>query len=58
MAKRNGRPARGGIWPEYFYFLRTYKMWWLLPVFGLVTVLGVFVALVGSKAALMIYALF
>jgi hypothetical protein len=33
-------------------------MWWLLPVFALVTVLGVLVALAGSKGALLLYALF
>lgn len=52
------KPARSGIWSEYLYFLRHYKMWWLLPVFAVVTVLGVLVVLAGSKGALFIYALF
>lgn len=52
------RVARPGIWSEYMYFLRRYKMWWLLPVFAVVTILGVLVVLGGSKAALFIYALF
>jgi hypothetical protein len=33
-------------------------MWWLLPVFAIITVLGVLVAFAGSKGALLIYALF
>lgn len=52
------RPARGGIVSEYLYFLRTHKMWWLLPVFALIGVLGIFVTLAGTKGALLIYALF
>jgi len=52
------RAARPGIWSEYLYFLRQYKMWWLLPVFAVITILGVLVVLGGSKAALFIYALF
>ena len=43
---------------EYVYFLRTYRMWWLLPVFAAMVILGVLVVLGGSKAALLIYALF
>jgi len=54
----NRRPARGGILKEYLYFLRTYKMWWLLPVFALVALLGVFVTLMSTKGMLLIYALF
>jgi hypothetical protein len=33
-------------------------MWWLLPVFGIITALGFLVVLAGSKGALLIYALF
>ena len=50
--------ARAGIWSEYIYFLRHHKMWWLLPVFAVVTILGLLVLLAGSKGALFIYALF
>jgi len=52
------RPKRRSIWSEYFYFLRTYRMWWLLPLFVLIGVLGIFVVLASSKGALLIYALF
>lgn len=50
--------VRHSLISEYFYFLKTYKMWWLLPVFCLIAVLGVLVMLGGTKAALLIYALF
>jgi hypothetical protein len=33
-------------------------MWWLMPVFAAITILGVFVLLGGTNAALLIYALF
>ena len=58
MGKQKDKPQRRGILGEYFYFLRTYKMWWLLPVFTVITVFGVLIVLAGSKAALLIYALF
>jgi hypothetical protein len=51
-------PKRRGLVSEYVYFLKTYKMWWLLPVFALFVLLGFLVILGGSKAALLIYALF
>lgn len=57
--RRSAKPvARRGLVGEYLYFLRTYKMWWLAPVLLIVGTLGVFVAISGTKAALMIYALF
>ena len=52
------RPVRRGIVSEYFYFLRRYKMWWLAPVGLAIAALGVFVAVSGTKGALLIYALF
>lgn len=52
------RPPRYGLLSEYWYFLKTYKTWWLLPVLAAITVLGVLVVLGGTKAALLIYALF
>lgn len=49
---------RAGLLGEYMYFLKTYKAWWLLPVFALVFVLGLLVVMGGSQAAMLIYALF
>jgi Family of unknown function (DUF5989) len=58
MPSRTGKPARHGLIAEYMYFLRSYRMWWLVPVFAAVTILGVLVVLGGTKAGLLIYALF
>ncbi len=54
------RPVQGrrGLLSEYIYFLRTYRMWWLVPILGLIAVLGVLVMLSGTQGALLIYALF
>jgi hypothetical protein len=51
-------PKRRSIWSEYVYFIRTYRMWWLVPLFVLIGVLGIFIVLASSKGALLIYALF
>jgi hypothetical protein len=58
IPERNRKQSRRGIWSEYLYFLRHHKMWWLLPVFSIITVLGFLVVFAGSKGALLIYALF
>jgi hypothetical protein len=58
MGKREERTGRSGILEEYLYFLRTYRMWWLMPVFVAITLLGILVILGGTKAGLLIYALF
>ena len=58
MGKRKGKAGRSSILSEYVYFLRTYRMWWLIPVFAAVTILGLLVILGGTKAGLLIYALF
>lgn len=57
-SKNNPKESRPGIFSEYLYFLRTHKMWWLLPVFSIITLLGFLVVFAGSKGALLIYALF
>lgn len=49
---------RRGIISEYVYFLKHYRMWWLVPAIILVVFVGGLVVLAGSKGALMIYALF
>jgi hypothetical protein len=49
---------RRGILGEYWYFLKTYKSWWLLPLFGLILLVGFLVVLGGTQAGLLIYALF
>ena len=52
------RPKRHSIWSEYAYFIRTYRMWWLVPLFLLIGALGIFVVVAGTKGSLLIYALF
>ncbi len=52
------RAKRRGILSEYVYFIRTYRMWWLVPVIAVAAILGTVVVMGGSKAALLIYALF
>ena len=58
MGKPDGKTGRSGILSEYLYFLKTYRMWWLMPVFAAITLLGILVILGGTKAGLLIYALF
>jgi hypothetical protein len=54
----SARPKRRSIWSEYVYFIRTYRMWWLVPLLILIGGLGIFVVLASSKGGLLIYALF
>jgi hypothetical protein len=58
MSKSTPRVGRSGILSEYIYFLRMYRMWWLMPVLAAITILGILVILGGTKAGLLIYALF
>jgi hypothetical protein len=58
MSPRQHKPARHSLIAEYVYFLRTYRMWWLMPVFAAIAILGVLIILGGTKAGLLIYALF
>lgn len=57
LSKRT-KTRRSGLISEYVYFLKTYKMWWLVPVMALFLILGFLVVLGGTKAALLIYVLF
>ena len=52
------RPRRRGLLSEYAYFLRTYKMWWLLPLLVALLGVGALVMASGTQAGLLIYALF
>jgi hypothetical protein len=58
MRHSNYRQGRRGLLSEYLYFLKTYKMWWLLPMFAVVALMGAVVLLSGTQGALLIYALF
>ena len=49
---------RTGFFAEFWYFLRTSKKWWLLPIVIVLLVFGVLVFLSGTAAAPFIYTLF
>ncbi len=46
---KKSKPKRRGLWEEYVYFLKTYKAWWLVPLFALIALMGVLVMLGGPK---------
>jgi hypothetical protein len=54
----SGIEGRRGLLSEYVYFLKIYKMWWLLPILGVIALMGTLVMLSGTQGALLIYALF
>lgn len=58
MSAKKGKPVRANIFSEYLYFLKTYKMWWLMPIMLLFLVLGVLAIVGGSQAAILMYSLF
>ena len=47
-----------GMVSEFFYFLKTSKKWWLLPIVVILVAFGVLVFLSGTAAAPFIYTLF
>ena len=49
---------RKGLIGELWYFLRTYKKWWLLPILAVLLLFGMVVFLSGTAAAPFIYTLF
>jgi hypothetical protein len=55
------RAAGGGrqsVVGDFWYFLRTSKKWWMLPVLGLLFLFGALMLLSGTAAAPFIYTLF
>lgn len=52
------RAGRRGIVGEFFYYVKLYRAWLVVPVILALAILGGFVALGGSGAAPFIYALF
>jgi uncharacterized protein YdaL len=47
-----------GLASEFFEFLRANKKWWLLPILGVLLIVGLLVVLGGTAAAPFIYTLF
>ncbi len=58
MSEKKGKPKRASIVEEYLYFLKTYKMWWLMPIMLVFIILGVVAIVGGSQAAILMYSLF
>jgi hypothetical protein len=50
--------ARGGLVSEFWFFLRTSKKWWLLPILVVFLLFGLLMILSGTAAAPFIYTLF
>jgi hypothetical protein len=55
--KLEGRRPMGFL-QEFLYFLVVYRNWWLIPVFAVLALLGLFILLGGSGAAPFIYTVF
>jgi hypothetical protein len=53
-----GNQGDGGLFSEYWYFLRRHKAWWMLPVIVMLLVIGLFLVLSQTAAAPFIYTLF
>lgn len=59
MSKLTGATQRISIMGEFFGFLWRQKLWWMIPMFGVIFVLGLLLALGQSSAlAPFIYTLF
>lgn len=52
------RAGRGSLVGEFWYYLKLYRSWLIVPVILALALLGGFVMLGGSGAAPFIYALF
>lgn len=49
---------RSNLLGEYIYFIKQYRMWWLVPTLVFVAILGILVITAGSQIAVALYALF
>ena len=48
----------GGFFSELWRFIKTNKKWWLLPIVGVLLILGLLILLSGTGLAPFIYTLF
>jgi hypothetical protein len=55
---QDAQRARAGLLREFWEFLRFNKKWWLMPILGILLLLGVLVILSSTAAAPFIYTLF
>jgi Family of unknown function (DUF5989) len=56
--KAAAAPARNGFVSDLWYFLKTNKKWWLIPILALFLLLGLLVLLSSTGLAPFIYTLF
>lgn len=50
--------GEGNIFSEFWYFLKSTKKWWLLPIILALLLVGLLIMLGGTAAAPFIYTLF
>ncbi len=56
--QREAAASRQGLVAEFWDFLKHNKKWWLLPILGLLLLLGALIILGGTGVAPFIYTLF
>ncbi len=56
--ERLAQEKRSSLVAEFWYFLKHNKKWWLLPIVGVLLLLGLVVLLAGTSAAPFIYTIF
>jgi hypothetical protein len=56
--KLSSQQSSQSLIAEFWQFLRHNKKWWLLPMIGVLLLVGVLILLAGSAAAPFIYTLF
>ena len=50
--------SRPGLLSDFWYFLRTNKKWWLLPILAILLLFGALLLISGSPLAPFIYTIF
>ncbi len=56
--KASAAPPQEGVFREFWYFLKTNKKWWLIPILFFMLLFGVLLMLAGSPVAPLIYSFF
>jgi hypothetical protein len=56
--KAAAKQARGGLLSDLWYFLKTNKKWWLIPILVVFLLVGLLVLLSSTGLAPFIYTLF
>jgi hypothetical protein len=57
LARRAARGA-GNPLAEFWYFLGRTRKWWMLPILGMLLLVGTLVVMAGTAVGPLIYALF